>query len=199
MPATLGIKLEPHAYQGIETELVVNAVGDGSSLFYPQVWWTAAHRKLPILYIVMNNQEYHTLQLGLKQVVAAYGQADGYNWQPQTMDPEYLKIERPYFNFVELAKAFGIANGLEVKQPGDVKAAVREGIDFVLKQKQSFILDVRTAKNTPAPPPAPLPPLEKVLERYMEQPPLDISHQQAPLLAAKKGAIERLPNLPAIF
>jgi benzoylformate decarboxylase len=200
MPATLGIKLEPKAYQGIETQLVVNAVGDGSSLFYPQVWWTATHRKLATLYIIMNNQEYHTLQLGLQQVVGAYGEAEGYNWQPQTMDPEYLKIERPYFDFVELAKAFGVTNGLKVEKPEDVKAAVRQGIEFVLKNEQSFILDVRTAKNTPPAPPAPLPPQDSVLERYLEQPPLDIYHnQEQPLLSAKSKTTARLPRVPVIF
>lgn len=199
MPATLGIKLEQKAYQGIETELVVNAVGDGSSLFYPQVFWTAAHRKLPILYIIMNNQEYHTLQLGLQQVVAAYGNAEGYNWQPQTMDPEYLKIERPYFNFVELAKAFGVGNGLKVTKPADVKEAVRQGIEFVRKERQSFILDVRTAKNTPAPPPAPLPSRESLLERYLAQPPLDIFHHQDVLQAAASDDSKPMVRVPVIF
>jgi benzoylformate decarboxylase len=33
MPASLGIKLESSGWQGIETRLVVNVVGDGSSLF----------------------------------------------------------------------------------------------------------------------------------------------------------------------
>src|SRR5271156_4844170 len=76
-PASLGIKLEGKGWQGIETSLVVNAVGDGSSLFYPQIWWTAAHRNLAVLYIIMNNHEYHTLQIGLRQVIQAYGSAPG--------------------------------------------------------------------------------------------------------------------------
>src|SRR5438445_5444199 len=55
MPATLGIKLSQQGWQHIDAEFVVAATGDGSSLFYPQTWWTAAHRKLPVLYIITNN------------------------------------------------------------------------------------------------------------------------------------------------
>jgi benzoylformate decarboxylase len=155
MPASLGIRLEPEGWQGVTADLVVNAVGDGSSLFYPQVWWTAAHRALPILYIIMNNREYHTLQAGLQQVVAAYGSAPGFGWHPVTMTPEYLTIRKPDFDFVALAKAFGIPNGRVVERPDEVYAAVAEAVAFVLEKKEAYVLDVRTNPNpgpTPAPP-----------------------------------------------
>lgn len=45
IPASLGIKLATRGWQGLDTRLVV-ATGDGSSLFYLQTWWTAAHRLL---------------------------------------------------------------------------------------------------------------------------------------------------------
>lgn len=149
MPASLGIKLESNTSQGIGTKLVINAIGDGSSLFYPQTWWTAAHEKLPILYIITNNHEYHTLQLGLQQVVAAYGKAPGYGWNPKTMDPSYLRLERPKIDFVNLAKAFGGEHGEVVHTPATVKDAVERGIDHVLSNNTSYILDMRIASDTP--------------------------------------------------
>lgn len=183
LPASLGIKLETHGWQGIETELVVAAVGDGSALFYPQVWWTAAHRNLGVLYIIMNNHEYHTLQLGLQQVVAAYGAAPGYNWHPKTLDPDYLRIERPTIDFVALAKCLGDLTGEVVQHPGDVAAAIGRGIDHVLRSRQSYILDMRTAEATPTPPAVGA--LAAALPmRYAAQPPLDIFHSKAPGLAA---------------
>jgi benzoylformate decarboxylase len=196
MPATLGIKLQQRGYQGIETDLVVNAVGDGSSLFYPQVYWTATHRKLPILYLITNNREYHTLQLGLQQVIQAYGSAPGYGWQPQTTDPEYLRIQRPDLDFVALARAFGIASGQVVNSPAEVKQALKAGIEHVLGRKEAYIIDFRTCQDTPAPPPtagapAPLP------ARYALQPPLDIFHHRAGVKAAN-GLPESQP-LPVIF
>lgn len=195
MPATLGIKLEQQAIQGIETKLVVNAVGDGSSLFYPQTYWTAAHRQLAILYIITNNQEYHTLQLGLQQVIGAYGDAPGYEWHPKTNTPEYLTINRPQFDFVSLAKAFGGENGEVVKDPKDVREAIFRGVDFVLTQNKSYILDMRTAQNTPAPTAKTS---EQLYKRYIEQPAIDIFHQQhTKNLKKVKGAVPaNVPVLP---
>ncbi|BAZ32075.1 thiamine pyrophosphate binding domain-containing protein [Cylindrospermum sp. NIES-4074] len=174
MPASLGIKLESTGWQGIETSLVVNAVGDGSSLFYPQTWWTAAHRQLGVLYIIMNNQEYRTLQMGLEEVVHAYSSTPGYGWKPKTNDPEYLRIERPKFDFVNLAKAFGAQDGAIVNHPQNVSSAVQLGIDYVLKTGRSYILDVRTAKETPLPLS-----IEERSTRYTVQPPLNFFHQMA--------------------
>jgi benzoylformate decarboxylase len=193
MPASLGIKLEKTTVQGIGTKLVINAVGDGSSLFYPQTWWTAAHHKLPILYIITNNHEYHTLQIGLQQVVAAYGNAPGYEWNPKTIDPSYLKLERPKLDFVSLAKAFGGQNGEVVNTPGEVKDAVERGIHHVLNNASSYILDMRIAPNAPKTP-------TTSTQHYIEQPVLDVFHKQAfksYMLETDKTNIPS--NMPSIF
>jgi benzoylformate decarboxylase len=178
MPASLGIKLEPRGWQGIDTRLVVNAVGDGSALFYPQTFWTAAHREIGVLYIVTNNHEYHTLQLGLQQVVSAYGAAPGYGWHPKTDDPEYLRIQRPRLDFVALARALGGQDGEIVTHPGEVEASVRRGVEYVLNHRRSFILDARTGQNTPAPPPTEAAP-DRRLARHAAQPSLDVAHRRA--------------------
>ena len=186
MPASLGIKSEPGSWQGISTELVVNAVGDGSSLFYPQSWWTTARDHLAILYIITNNQEYHTLQLGLQTVVAAYD-GPAYGWRPKTMDPEYLKLNRPVLDFAAICKAFGGGGGEVVEGPAEVDAAVRRGLDVVLRDKVSYVLDMRTAKNPPPPPSLDLDDADAVkgfmaeqaaryLARYRRQPRLDLFH-----------------------
>jgi benzoylformate decarboxylase len=204
MPASLGIKLEAETVQGIGTKLVINAVGDGSSLFYPQTWWTAAHQKLPILYIITNNHEYHTLQLGLQQVVAAYGSAPGYGWHPKTMDPDYLRLERPRLDFVSLAKAFGGESGEVVETPGAVKEAIERGIEHVLNNNTSYILDMRIASNTPTTPVVSADGSSTMVdERYTAQPALDIFHATsgATQLRAGRGvaAQQSSANIPSIF
>ncbi|AIY41740.1 Benzoylformate decarboxylase [Collimonas arenae] len=202
MPASLGIKLSGQGWQAIDTEFVVNAVGDGSSLFYPQTWWTAAHRKLAVLYIITNNHEYHTLQNGLQQLVASYGSAPGYEWHPKdnNTDPSYLRIQSPVMDFVAIAKALGGLSGEVVTTPEQVKGAVRRGMDHVLHQKQAYILDMRTDQNPPPPPNlaanagtqsgAPL------------QPALNVFHQQSTLLnanAANAASSGDNDNTPVIF
>lgn len=193
MPATLGIKLAAQGYEDVKPELVINAVGDGSSLFYPQTYWTAAHHQLPILYIIMNNMEYHTLQLGLGQVVAAYGDSEGYRWKPKTMSPEYLTIVNPNFDFVSVAKAFGVHDGRIVESPGDVKDALREALEIVLTKGQSYVIDMRIEQQTPAPPAAMRATAAKV-EAPATQPPLNVFYQDE--LA---DADEQLTMAPVIF
>jgi benzoylformate decarboxylase len=206
MPASLGIKLEEETVQGIGTKLVINASGDGSSLFYPQTWWTATHEKLPILYIITNNHEYHTLQLGLQQVVAAYGNATGYGWKPKSMDPDYLRLERPKMDFVNLAKAFGSECGEVVQTPANVKDAIARGIDHVLNNKTSYILDMRIAVNTPAPTLGSDGKAIHVDKRYILQPDLNIFHSNVSentpslLKSGSEESSEKITNnIPSFF
>ncbi|HJQ39817.1 MAG TPA: thiamine pyrophosphate-binding protein [Thermoanaerobaculia bacterium] len=197
MPASLGIKLEDRGWQGIETKLVVNAVGDGSSLFYPQTWWTAAHRGLGVLYIITNNHEYHTLQLGLQQVVDAYGKAPGYEWNPKTLWPDYLTIKRPKVDFLSVAKGLGGIEGEKVKMPAEVKEAVRRGVDYVLKNKRAYLLDMRIAQDTDTAPTTIVP--DEILERYLAQPPIDFVHQISRKQVLSLLQTGRSPNIPVIF
>ncbi|MCP3166892.1 thiamine pyrophosphate-binding protein [Myxococcus qinghaiensis] len=181
MPASLGIKLAGPGTQGVEPELVINAVGDGSCLFYPQVWWTAAHRKLPILYLIMNNREYHTLQAGLQQVVTAYGDAPGFGWKPVTMTPEYLTLRNPEFSFVDVAKSFGVPNGQVIHRPDQVKAALKIAVEHVLTRHESYVLDIRTAQVTPPPPAGAAGKGLQATAAPVAPPPLDFwFHQQHP-------------------
>jgi benzoylformate decarboxylase len=188
MPGALGIKSAHDCPQGIEAELVVNAVGNGSALFYPQVWWTGEHRSLPILYIIMNNLEYRTLIQGLATVVAAYGNAEGYEWKPVTSDPTYLQIKGPDFNFVELAKSFGVHHGERVSDPAKVKAAVAAGVAHVRTKKTAYVLEIFTDRAvTPDGPPPALAAGKKFLAARdigetappLNQPPLDVFYHSA--------------------
>ncbi|WP_211465537.1 thiamine pyrophosphate-binding protein [Collimonas silvisoli] len=200
MPASLGIKLSPQGWQQIDTEFVVAAVGDGSSLFYPQTWWTAAHRKLAVLYIITNNHEYHTLQNGLQQLVAAYGTAPGYEWHPKdyNTDPSYLRIQSPVMDFVAIAKALGGLAGEVVGTPEEVKAAVRRGMDHVLQHQQAYILDMRTAQNPPPPPKTDDDTGKQASQtRAPVQPALNLFHQHGQSLAA--AGLGDNQNAPVIF
>jgi benzoylformate decarboxylase len=53
MPAAVGFSL------GIDRAPVVSIVGDGAALYSPQALWTAAHERLPVTFVVVNNREYN--------------------------------------------------------------------------------------------------------------------------------------------
>jgi benzoylformate decarboxylase len=56
MPAAVGFSL------GIDRAPVVSIAGDGAALYSPQALWTAAHERLPVTFIVINNREYNILK-----------------------------------------------------------------------------------------------------------------------------------------
>src|SRR6201999_1742904 len=56
IPAAIGIKLAlPH-------RPVVALVGDGSAMYTIQALWTAAHYKLPVIWVIFNNTSYRILK-----------------------------------------------------------------------------------------------------------------------------------------
>jgi benzoylformate decarboxylase len=56
MPAAVGFSL------GIDRAPVVSIAGDGAALYSPQALWTAAHERLPVTFVVINNREYNILK-----------------------------------------------------------------------------------------------------------------------------------------
>jgi benzoylformate decarboxylase len=60
MPTAVGFSL------GIDRAPVVSIVGDGAAPYSPQALWTAAHEKLPVTFVVINNREYNVLKNFMK-------------------------------------------------------------------------------------------------------------------------------------
>jgi benzoylformate decarboxylase len=56
MPAAVGFSLD------LDRAPVVSITGDGAALYSPQALWTAAHEKLPVTFVVVNNREYNILK-----------------------------------------------------------------------------------------------------------------------------------------
>jgi len=141
MPASIGAKLAA----GLD-RTIVNTVGDGTALFYPHSWWTTKKFDLPILYIVTNNREYKTLQLGRQAIEQVY------DWEPAG-DDWYLRLEHPRMSFVDLAKPFGI-DGTLVERLDQLDAALRRGLASV-NRGRAFVVEVLTDRSIPPPSQAP--------------------------------------------
>ena len=60
VPAAVGVALGDRD-RGV-TRPVIGLIGDGSSQYSVQALWTAAQHKLPIVYVVMRNEEYSILK-----------------------------------------------------------------------------------------------------------------------------------------
>jgi benzoylformate decarboxylase len=113
MPAAVGCSL------GLGREPVVCLVGDGAALYSPQALWTAAHEKLPVTFVVMNNREYNVLKNFMRSQ-AGYVSA-------QTNQFVAMEINQPPIDYVALAQGLGVP-ARRIERPGDIAAAIEAGI-----------------------------------------------------------------------
>ena len=93
---------------------VVALIGDGSSLYSIQSLWTAAHLRLPITYVIVNNRSYRII----KDRLQAMRGTD----QFVAMD-----MTDPAVDFVSIAQGFGLTAS-RVEKPNEIQATVTKAI-----------------------------------------------------------------------
>jgi benzoylformate decarboxylase len=113
MPAAVGTSL------GLDRSPVVCLVGDGSAMYSPQALWTAAHERLPVTFVVMNNGEYNILK--------NYARNQAHYRSAGTNQFIGMDIRDPAIDFLALASALGVASR-RVERAGDIAGAVEDGI-----------------------------------------------------------------------
>ncbi|MGB8894645.1 MAG: thiamine pyrophosphate-dependent enzyme, partial [Pseudolabrys sp.] len=69
LPASLGAALANKKHG----RLTLAFGGDGDFMFVPSTLWTAAHHRIPMLYIVHNNRAYHQEYMYLQAMAARHG------------------------------------------------------------------------------------------------------------------------------
>lgn len=113
MPAAVGYSL------GLGKAPVVCFVGDGAAMYSPQALWTAAHEKLPVTFIVMNNTEYNVLKNFMRS------QADYTSAQTDRFIA--MDLVNPAVDY----QALGASMGLETRKvirAGDIGPAVEAAL-----------------------------------------------------------------------
>lgn len=108
MPGAVGIAL---AQPG---RPVVAVMGDGSAMYSIQALWTAAHLKLPITYVIINNRGYRIIKERLK---AGRG----------TDRFVGMDMDDPPLDFAALAKGMGMASRC-VCDPADIGPVLAEAL-----------------------------------------------------------------------
>ena len=126
MPAAVGCSL------GLGREPVVCLVGDGAALYSPQALWTAAHEKLPITFVVLNNREYNVLKKFMKSRTDYVSSRTN----------RYLAMDlaEPAIDFLELARSMGVP-ARRIDRAADVAAAIEAGI----KSGGANLVEIRIA------------------------------------------------------
>jgi acetolactate synthase I/II/III large subunit len=129
-PATLGAALANQKYG----RLSVSFVGDGDLMFGPGILWTAAHERIPLLYIVHNNRCYHTEIMQLQAIA---------NRRQRGIDRVHIgcAIDNPNINYAMMAKSLGLHGEGPIENPRDLGPALKRAIATV-KRGEPALVDV---------------------------------------------------------
>jgi acetolactate synthase-1/2/3 large subunit len=130
LPASLGAALANKRHG----RLTVAFGGDGDFMFVPSTLWTAAHHRIPMLYIVHNNRAYHQEYMYLQAMAARHGRGI-------TRADIGTTIKDPDVDYATVAKGFGVYGEGPISDPGQLAPALKRAI-AVVKSGQPALLDV---------------------------------------------------------
>jgi acetolactate synthase-1/2/3 large subunit len=114
--------------------LTVAIGGDGDLMVTPSWLWTAAHNRIPLLYVVHNNRAYHEEIMWL-QAVAGQRQ--------RGMDRCHIgtTIDHPYIDYAKLAQSMGVYGEGPIMDPNALGPALERAIS-VVKRGEPALVDV---------------------------------------------------------
>jgi len=130
-PAALGAALANKD----KGRLTVAVVGDGDFNMAPGVLWTAAHHKIPILYIVHNNRAYHQEVMMILRMAARRQRVNNKNVYVGTL------IDNPAPDYTKIAQGYGLFAEKPVLEPNELAGSIRRALD-VVKRGEPALIDV---------------------------------------------------------
>ncbi len=131
-PASVGIALANKA-QG---RFTVTIQPDGDLMYAPGVLWTAAHHRIPMLFVMYNNRAYHQELMHLQRMAALHN---------RRMDQAQIgtAIYDPFLDFAKIAQGMGVAAEGPISNPADLAAALQRAV-AVVKSGAPALVDVVT-------------------------------------------------------
>jgi benzoylformate decarboxylase/acetolactate synthase-1/2/3 large subunit len=107
---------------------------DGDLLYAPGALWTAAHHKIPLLFVMHNNRGYHQETMHLQRMAAMHN---------RRMDQAWIgnALENPVIDFAKLAQSYGVWAEGPISNPADLGPALRRAL-AVVKSGLPALLDV---------------------------------------------------------
>jgi benzoylformate decarboxylase len=122
LPAAIGVKL------ALPERPVVGIIGDGSALYTVQALWSAAHYRIPVIWVILNNTSYRILKQRLHAMRGHAEQADTYVG---------MELIDPAIDFVALARSFGV-EAARAKTVSEATDLIAQG----LKSNKPMLIDV---------------------------------------------------------
>ncbi len=110
--------------------------GDGDLMFVPGTLWTAAHHRIPILYVVHNNRAYHQEYMYLQAMAARHGRGI-------TNAHIGTTLTDPNVDYAAVSKGFGVYAEGPITDPKDLGPALKRAV-AVVKRGEPALVDVVT-------------------------------------------------------
>jgi len=131
-PASAGAALANKRHGRIS----VTIQGDGDLMFAPGTLWTAAHHRIPILYVMLNNRAYHQELMYMQAMAARHGRSEENSHIGIT-------ITDPNIDYATVAKGFGVYGEGPITDPKDLGPALKRAV-AVVKRGEPALVDVVT-------------------------------------------------------
>ena len=112
LPGAVGVQL------ALPERRVVAVIGDGSAMYSIQALWTAAHEKLPMVFVILNNRSYRILKQRLSATQGIAAQRGRYVG---------MELSEPAIDFTGLARSIGVAAERVETIPAFI-AALKKGL-----------------------------------------------------------------------
>ena len=112
MPGTVALKL------AMPDRPVVGVVGDGAAMYTITALWTAAHHRVPVVWVICNNASYRILKLNVLDYLG-----------PAGASREFIAMDLtdPPLRFDRLAESMGV-HGRRVERPEELRPALDEAL-----------------------------------------------------------------------
>jgi acetolactate synthase-1/2/3 large subunit len=132
LPASLGAALANKRHG----RFTVSFGGDGDFMFAPGTLWTAAHHRIPMLYVVQNNRAYHQELMYVTAMAAR---------RSRGVDNAHIgtTLTDPDIDFATVARGFGVHGEGPINDPQDLGPALKRAVAAV-KAGQTAVVDVVT-------------------------------------------------------
>jgi benzoylformate decarboxylase len=127
LPAAIGAKV------ALPDRPVVALIGDGSAMYTVQALWTAAHDRIPVVWVIFNNTSYRILKQRLVMLRGLAEQADKFVG---------MELNNPAIDFVGLARSLGVAAEHAATEK-DVTDLIAKG----LASNAPLLIEVPTDRN----------------------------------------------------
>src|SRR6202046_2427401 len=127
LPAAIGVKLALPERPGVAL------VGDGSAMYTCQALWTAAHDRIAVVFVILNNSSYRILKQRLHAQRGLAAQVDRFVG---------MELLEPAIDYVGLARSLGIA-AERAKTVHDTTVLIAQGI----KSNAPLLIDVPMDRN----------------------------------------------------